>query len=495
RTAQGGRMFCAPRFWLDPGGHGLLGTMGILTLVLCSCSGQPMFLLGDLPTSSTWEHYGGDVFIHMDSSWYSLPCSTLEMEVAKPTYHWVWDRMDPKFLSVTEDGHLLFQHFQASDSGNYSCTISYMKHGLTVSQTFHYSVLGYHVLGGLETLLLFHSKLCEDEWTKMLLWDLQEKLKQLEIKEHCKIQPKTTSCFPSIDNPFDEFVLQVHLEVSFFGPNWDEHCKPQDAEVDAGCYRRTLPSRPRPQVQLALAKFFKEHKSFHITGPDKSIIIFTNVFIGFLEIKQCSMGYGQTKQLRRCPECCIVCPPGTFSLPTNRQCSPCPVGTYSLSYGKGLCTACKHDMITREPGASSMDNCVDEGIEKVDSIIHKIPLLLLIILPPLIAINALFIFSTCYWFHQEYRTSSSTTSNVSGITKIKEKVIKFLRTLRGSPRSGPPASDTSDLHTSDLGTNVSQTVEEERVSGILSTTGTPSFAAPSDDAPAVLELEDKREHF
>lgn len=34
----------------------------------------------------------GLVFIHMDSSLYSLPCSPIEMEVADPTYHWVQDR-------------------------------------------------------------------------------------------------------------------------------------------------------------------------------------------------------------------------------------------------------------------------------------------------------------------------------------------------------------------------------------------------------------------
>lgn len=34
----------------------------------------------------------GLVFIHMDSSLYSLPCSPKEMEVADPTYRWVRER-------------------------------------------------------------------------------------------------------------------------------------------------------------------------------------------------------------------------------------------------------------------------------------------------------------------------------------------------------------------------------------------------------------------
>lgn len=59
-----------------------------------------------------------------------------------------------------------------------------------------------------------------------------------------------------------------------------------------------------PQVQLALTRFFKEHKSFHVTGADMPSINFTNEFVGFLKTEQCSGGYGQTKQLQRCLDCC-----------------------------------------------------------------------------------------------------------------------------------------------------------------------------------------------
>ncbi|KFP37765.1 Zona pellucida-binding protein 2, partial [Chlamydotis macqueenii] len=214
--------------------------MGILTFVLHSCSGQTVFPSGDLPVSSSWEHPGSPVFIHMESSLYSLPCSPIELEVADPTYHWVRDRAAPRLLSVTKEGHLLFQHFQAGDSGKYSCTISYTKHGVPVSETFHYSIFGYHVLGGLDTVLLFYSKVCEDEWTKRFLWGLQEKLRQLEIEQQCKFQLNATFCFPSLNIPSDEFIIQVHLEVSFFGPHWDEHCNPQEMKTVINCYRRTV---------------------------------------------------------------------------------------------------------------------------------------------------------------------------------------------------------------------------------------------------------------
>ncbi|KFP32043.1 hypothetical protein N325_05210, partial [Colius striatus] len=202
--------------------------------------GQPTSMPWDLPATSSWEHQGGLVFIHMESSLYSLPCSPIEMEEADPTYQWVQDRTASKSFSVTKEGHLIFQHFQAGDSGKYSCTISYMKHGVPVSQVFHYSILGYHVLGGLETVLLFHSKLCEKEWIKRFLWSLQEKLKQLEMEQHCRFQLSGTFCFSSLSSSLEEFIIQVQLEVSPFGSHWDKACKSQHMETVTECYQQTV---------------------------------------------------------------------------------------------------------------------------------------------------------------------------------------------------------------------------------------------------------------
>ncbi|NXV33231.1 ZPBP2 protein, partial [Rissa tridactyla] len=492
-TVQRGRMLYVPRIWPDLGGPKVLGIMQILTLVLCSCSGKRSTLPWDLPANSSWEHQGGLVFIHTESSLYSLPCSPIEMEVAHPTYRWVQDRPASRLFSVTKEGRLLFQHFQAGDSGNYSCTISYMKHGVPVSQTFHYSIFGYHVLGGLDTVLLFHNKLCEDERTKRFLRDLQDKLRQLEIKQHCKLHLTATFCFPSLNNPLDDFIVQVQLEVSPFGSHWDEHCNSQDMETVTDCYRKTV-RHNLGQVQLALTRFFKEHKSFLITGPDIPSSNFTNEFVGFLKTTQCSGGYGQTKQLQRCLDCCIVCPPGTSSPPKASQCSPCPVGTYSPIYGVAFCTPCKDGMITRVPGASSMTDCIKkERTKQAVSIVHRIPALILIILPALLALNFLFILSSCYWFYREYRVSSPRASKITGRATRMEMVTSFFRIPRQGPQAGPDAGPTSD--TSDADTSASQGGNEEPTDGAPSPAVTSNLAAVTDEPPPVLTQEDRKDTF
>ncbi|NXT95915.1 ZPBP2 protein, partial [Anhinga rufa] len=379
------------------------------------------------------------------------------------------------------------------NSGKYSCTISYRKHGVPVSQTFHYSIFGYHVLGGLDTVLLFHSKLCEDEWTKRFLWGLQDKLRWLEIEQHCKLQLTATFCFPSLNSPSDEFIIQVQLEVSPFGPHWAEHCNSQDTDMVTDCYRKTVQHNLR-QVQLALTRFFKEHKSFHITGADIPLMNFTNEFVGFLKTEQCNGGYGQTKQLQRCLNCCIVCPPGMFSPPKKSQCSPCPVGTYSVTYGVAFCTPCKDGMITRVLGASSMMDCVKkERTKQALSIMHKIPGLLLIILPALLAINFLFILSSCYWFFQEYQVSPPRASKMTGSTMKMETVTSFFRIPRQDPQAGPDAGPASD--TSHLDTSASQGGDEEHRHGAPSPAMTSNLATVTDETTSVLTLEDRKNTF
>lgn len=76
-----------------------------------------------------------------------------------------------------------------------------------------------------------------------------------------------------------------------------------------------------------------------------------------------------------------------------------------------------------------------------------------------------------------------------------EMVTKFFRIPRESPKPGSPAADdnnTSLLDTSHLDTSTSQGSYEEHTHGAPSPPRTPNFAALTDDGPAVLELEDRR---
>ncbi|KFV39693.1 hypothetical protein N328_07783, partial [Gavia stellata] len=170
------------------------------------------------------------------------------------------------------------------------------------------------------------------------------------------------------------------------------------------------------------------------------------------------------------------------------------VGTYSLIYGVAFCTPCKDGMTTRVPGTSSVMDCVKkERTKQAVSIMHRIPVLLLIILPALLAINILFILSSCYWFYQEYQVSSPRASKMTGSTTRMEMVTSLFRISRQGPQGGPdngPASGTSHLDTS-----ASQGGVEEHTHGEPSPAMASNLATVTDETTPVLTLEDRKDTF
>ncbi|KFQ66099.1 hypothetical protein N334_06963, partial [Pelecanus crispus] len=173
------------------------------------------------------------------------------------------------------------------------------------------------------------------------------------------------------------------------------------------------------------------------------------------------------------------------------------VGTYSLTYGVAFCTSCKDGMITRVPGASSMMDCVKkERTKQAAFIVHRIPVLLLIILPVLLAINFLFILSSCYWFYQEYQKSSANVSKMTGSTMRMETVTSFFRFPRQGPQAGPDAGPVSDAASdvSHLDTSASQG-GEDHTHGAPSPAVTSNLATVTDETTPVLSLEDRKDTF
>ncbi|XP_039372818.1 uncharacterized protein LOC120392226 isoform X2 [Mauremys reevesii] len=369
-------MLCAPHFWLGRRGPWVSGALGILALMLCRCSGYRDYspdegILPGQETRGTTANAGEEprqpagfgvegqtvpIFIHMDATEYSLPCSPKEMHVTNPTYRWARDRRESQSPSVSAQGALSFRHFQGGSSGNYSCTVSYKEHRVPRAQTFHYTVLAYHVRGGLEALLVFRSRLCQEALRRRFLWSLQEALGRVASAQHCQLVLSKSSCFPTLQEPWDEFNLQA---------------------------------------KLTMTRFLEEHGPFPITGGGAPRAIFSNRFTSFLKTERCAGGYGLSLQLETCPDCCILCQPGTFSAPGSNECAACPVGTFNPLYGRVVCSRCKAGLVTRAAGATSAGDCVEEEVP----VPLRIPVMVLIILLPPLGCSCLIILG-CFWCHR-----------------------------------------------------------------------------------------------
>ncbi|KFQ53294.1 hypothetical protein N333_00554, partial [Nestor notabilis] len=157
------------------------------------------------------------------------------------------------------------------------------------------------------------------------------------------------------------------------------------------------------------------------------------------------------------------------------------VGTYSVTHGVAFCTPCKDGMTTRTPGTSSMKDCVKKGrTEHAISIVHKVPALLLIVLPALLILNVLFILTSCYWFYQDYRLPSPRASKMKGNTLRMEKRIP-----KQGPQALPDAGPASDTSTSQRG-------DKEQTDGASSPAMTLNLADETDETTPVLAPEKRR---
>ncbi|KFO06692.1 hypothetical protein N312_13067, partial [Balearica regulorum gibbericeps] len=169
-------------------------------------------------------------------------------------------------------------------------------------------------------------------------------------------------------------------------------------------------------------------------------------------------------------------------------------GTHSHTYRVAFCTPCKDGVITRVPGASSMTDCVEKKrTTQAVFIMHRILVLLLISLVALLAINFLFIFSSCYWFYQEYQMPSPRASKMTGSTTRMDTVTSLSKTSREGPQAGPDAEPASD--TSRLDTSTSQGGDEEHTHGAPSSAMTSNLAPVTDETTPVPTLEDRKDTF
>ncbi|CAM4633334.1 unnamed protein product [Lepidochelys kempii] len=423
------------------------------------------------------------IFIHMDATEYSLPCSQREMHVTNPTYRWAQDRRESQLLSVSAQGALTFRHFQGGSSGNYSCTISYKEHRHPRAQTFHYKVMAYHVRGGLEALLIFRSRLCQEALKRRLLWSLQEALDRVASAQHCRLVLSKSSCFPTLQEPWDEF----NLQVSPFGPEWDKLCDPYNQTMVINCYRAAVRNNLL-QAKLAMTRFLEEHGTFPITGAGAPRAIFNNRFTSFLKTERCAGGYGLSLQLETCPDCCILCLPGTFSAPQTNECTACPIGTFNPLYGRAACSRCKAGLVTRATGATSAGDCVEEegtlfqpaGVSHCGSsdsgipVPLRIPVMVLIILLPPLGCSCLIILG-CYWCHRG-RQKGRKPPQACGGTAV---TATTAHAPKAPYAASPPNAAAAANETVSLACSPSAGAGLEDTPRGPYTTGTPYTAAPA----------------
>ncbi|KAG8132257.1 hypothetical protein E2320_010127 [Naja naja] len=262
-------------------------------------------------------------------------------------------------LTLHSGASLILHEFRAEESGRYTCSISFTEEDQLHTMTFSHMVVGYHIRGELQVLLIFQSNSCDKSLTREFVRSLHRQLSQLVSHLHCELLSGSTTCFPTVEKPLDEFNLQVELKVTPFGKDWDKSCYPQTDSMPLECYHSAV-QKNLQEAKEAMTEFMDKNKNFSLETSNGSHVSFVNTFFNFLEDGKCQDGYGQTQELQSyCPDCCTLCPPGTYSVATTDSCVLCPIGSYSLYYGTVLCISCDNNWLTSHPGARTSADCMN----------------------------------------------------------------------------------------------------------------------------------------
>ncbi|XP_051787676.1 uncharacterized protein LOC127529131 isoform X3 [Erpetoichthys calabaricus] len=139
-----------------------------------------------------------------------------------------------------------------------------------------------------------------------------------------------------------------------YGILWEQHCPPGDSN-EKDCDKET--HNQMIKASSVLQDFFQEHKEFDsgISGLDKMKLL--DESLRTVTISHCKPGFGKDSTQHDCPNCCVVCEPGSFSSLTSSLCQKCSRGTFGSGYGQESCTPCKNGDFTMNVGATSKKQC------------------------------------------------------------------------------------------------------------------------------------------
>ncbi|KAK9404367.1 zona pellucida-binding protein 2-like [Crotalus adamanteus] len=153
------------------------------------------------------------IFVHIGAKEFTIPCNpekTDAMIGMNSTYKWSLENRGDLTLSGAS---LILHEFRAEDSGHYTCSISFTEEDQLHTVTFSHIVVGYHIRGELQVLLIFQSNSCDNSLMHEFVKILHTQLSQLVSHLHCELLSESTTCFPTVEKPLDEFNLQVELKV------------------------------------------------------------------------------------------------------------------------------------------------------------------------------------------------------------------------------------------------------------------------------------------
>ncbi|XP_051891994.1 zona pellucida-binding protein 1-like [Pristis pectinata] len=279
------------------------------------------------------------VYIKVHESSPRILCATPQlrnMELMDPNFSWkgprgmqLSNRPDVK-ISLT--GTLTIENFHKELSGVYVCTIYFYSPSTKSLQSLNLKYFLYAYRDPdytYEFQAQYHAADCHNAYNSLFLKRLHTALNQLTSDLAYTISIHKSTCHtlkvPLAGIQYELFLtLKLHLDVE----ELDSICENNLEECDHNLRLEKV----RHRVE---AFFAKQAETYHEIFGLLPFVYYIDGTLQVIRVDRCKPGFGKDhKKHSSCPECCVVCSPGSYSSGRHVSCLPC---SEAIHYGESDC--------------------------------------------------------------------------------------------------------------------------------------------------------------
>ncbi|XP_011857512.1 PREDICTED: zona pellucida-binding protein 1 isoform X1 [Mandrillus leucophaeus] len=284
-------------------------------------------------------HFPVKVYVMLHQKSPHVLCVTQRLrnaELIDPSFQWHGPKgkivsVENRTAQITSTGSLVFQNFEESMSGIYTCFLEYKP---TVEETVKRLQLKYAIYAYREPhyyyqfTARYHAAPCNSIYNISFEKKLIQILSKLLLDLSCEISLLKSECHHI---KMQRAGLQNELFFTFSVSSLDTEKGPKPC-TDHNCE----PSKRLFKAKNLIERFFNQQVEILGRRAERlPEIYYIEGTLQMVWINRCFPGYGMNVQQHpKCPECCVICSPGSYNPRDGIHCLQC---NSSLVYGAKTC--------------------------------------------------------------------------------------------------------------------------------------------------------------
>ncbi|XP_078541959.1 zona pellucida-binding protein 1 [Lissotriton helveticus] len=276
------------------------------------------------------------VYVKLNHNTPHVLCLTQRLrdaELTDPQYQWRGpsgqNLPDSSNVVITPTGTLIVRHFKEEMSGTYTCTLHY---STAVKQyekkfTLKYIIYAYTEPNFYyEFSVRYHAAPCQSAYNMSFEKKLLELLKKLIAELTCEIILLKAECH-HIKMQRAGLQNEVFFLFSVFALD-----SPDEVICSSNCAAMDRLNKAKELIEAFFEKQSESLEESKVLLPDIYYIAGT---LHMIWVNRCFPGYGMDPKFHPgCPNCCVICSPGTYNPQDGVHCLACNT---SAIYGAKKC--------------------------------------------------------------------------------------------------------------------------------------------------------------